>query len=78
MDALLEAAAGLVCAALGVGLLLLMFGKRVNFVEGHRLPWWGVRKNANGQIEVHEELVMLLGLLIVFAGFGLWVIWKKY
>jgi hypothetical protein len=76
MHTFLEFTLEVVCAALGMGVLFLLFGKRIRFVEEHRLPWWGVRKTPNGRIEMHAELLPVLGLLIVFVGFGLWALWK--
>jgi hypothetical protein len=70
-DVILEIVSGLV----GFGTLYLLFGRRLKF-SGQKLPWYGFRRLPNGDIDADPEIVVLAGLILVFAAFAIWVIVK--
>lgn len=76
MQTLLEAIFEIVCFGLGIGLLFLLFGRRIKLDDKQKLPWWGFRKRPSGQIDMLPELAGLIGLIFVCAGFGLWFAFK--
>jgi len=73
LSVILEIVSGLV----GFGALYLLFRRRLKFY-GQKLPWYGFGRLPNGDIDVHPELVVFAGLIILGAVFAIWVTVKSY
>lgn len=62
-----EIIAGLV----GFGALYFVFGRRLKFSE-QTLPWYGLRRLPNGDIEMRPELTVVAGVVILFVALAIW------
>ncbi|MBR1215045.1 hypothetical protein [Bradyrhizobium sp. JYMT SZCCT0180] len=71
-EIILEIVSGLV----GFGALYLLFGKRLKF-SGQKLPWYGVRRLPNGDIDLDPELVAVAGLILLVVLFAIWITVKS-